>query len=232
MGLPIDCLNTRRDEIRIRQEAPANHASRVDEQAPAFTCICQMSEADRLASLALDRNRSQDAATLAERAVEILRTTGAPRDIVHATTLLITARGMHQARFAEAFALVEDCLDTASGDELLRLRCINSRASLAYNLADYETAVGDYAEVAAPSSLLPEKLKATARMNLAPLVIDEITVVGSRCGPFPPALRALETGTVEVLPLISDCYPLSRGIEGLEAARTSGALKILLVPTA
>ncbi len=119
------------------------------------------------ASLALDRNRSQDAATLAERAVEILRTTGAPRDIVHATTLLITARGMHQARFAEAFALVEDCLDTASGEELLRLRCINSRASLAYNLADYETAVGDYAEVAAPSSLLPAKLKATARMNLA-----------------------------------------------------------------
>ena len=80
--------------------------------------------------------------------------------------------------------------------------------------------------------MLKSTVSESARMNLAPLVIDEITVVGSRCGPFPPALRALETGTVEVQSLITDCYPLSRGIEGLEAARTSGALKILLVPTA
>ncbi len=121
------------------------------------------------ATLALDRNRSTEAATLAERALETFRTVGEPRDIVHATTLLITARGMHQARFEEAFALVENCLATAnaSREELLRLRCINSRASLAYNLADYETAVGDYAEIAAPSSPLPDRIKATARMNLA-----------------------------------------------------------------
>ncbi len=121
------------------------------------------------AALALDRNRSEDAATLAGRSLESFRVAGKPRDVVHALTMLITARGMRQARFEDAFVLVEHCLATAeaSGEELLRLRCINSRASLAYNLADYQTAVADYAEVAASSSPLPDRLKTTARMNLA-----------------------------------------------------------------
>lgn len=121
------------------------------------------------AAVALDRSRSEEAVELAERARATFREIGEARGVVEATTVLITALGMHQARFEEAFTLVAGCLDSAraSGEELLRLRCVNARAALAYNLADYETAVGDYAEVAAPASPLPEKLKGTARLNLA-----------------------------------------------------------------
>ncbi len=67
-----------------------------------------------------------------------------------------------------------------------------------------------------------------APTHLAPLVIDEITVVGSRCGPFPPALRALETGSVDVRSLVSDRLPLGRADEALCRAAEPGMLKVLI----
>src|SRR5215470_10139306 len=65
-------------------------------------------------------------------------------------------------------------------------------------------------------------------MALAPIVIDEVTIVGSRCGPFDRALTALETGEVSVLPLISARYPLDEGLAAVEHARTKPALKVLI----
>ena len=68
------------------------------------------------------------------------------------------------------------------------------------------------------------------RVSLAPLVINEITVVGSRCGPFAPALNALRERSVSVTPLIEKIYPLSEGIEAVAHAGRPGARKILLRP--
>lgn len=65
---------------------------------------------------------------------------------------------------------------------------------------------------------------------LSPLVVDEITIVGSRCGPFAPALALLESGRVAVEPLITGVYPLERYAEAFERARHGG--KVLLVPRA
>ena len=65
-------------------------------------------------------------------------------------------------------------------------------------------------------------------MNLAPLVVDEITVVGSRCGPFADALKLLASGQVDVTPLRTRTLPLERGLEALEAARSGEAMKVLI----
>jgi threonine dehydrogenase-like Zn-dependent dehydrogenase len=65
-------------------------------------------------------------------------------------------------------------------------------------------------------------------MAWAPVVIDEVTVVGSRCGPFDRALEALSRGEVDVSGLISTRFDLSRGVEALEYARRRGVLKVLL----
>jgi threonine dehydrogenase-like Zn-dependent dehydrogenase len=62
----------------------------------------------------------------------------------------------------------------------------------------------------------------------APFVIDEVTLVGSRCGPFDKALDALEHGRVQVKPLIADRFDLSRSVDALARARTKGVLKVLL----
>lgn len=67
-----------------------------------------------------------------------------------------------------------------------------------------------------------------ASPNLAPLVIDEITVVGSRCGPFPKAIESLAHRTVDVRPLISARYPMSQAIEAFQAAADGRHLKVLL----
>ena len=63
-----------------------------------------------------------------------------------------------------------------------------------------------------------------------PWVIDEVTVLGSRCGPFEPALRLLQTGAVDPRPLITAQARLEDGVAALQAAQTPGALKVVLVP--
>jgi len=64
-------------------------------------------------------------------------------------------------------------------------------------------------------------------MNISALVVDEVTLVGSRCGPFPPALRLLEAGLVETAPMIDARYALSDGVRAFEKAGEHGVLKVL-----
>ena len=65
-------------------------------------------------------------------------------------------------------------------------------------------------------------------LDLAPLVIDELQVLGSRCGPFEPALAALAAGEVDVRSLISDRMALVDGEQALRRAAERGVLKVLL----
>jgi threonine dehydrogenase-like Zn-dependent dehydrogenase len=76
--------------------------------------------------------------------------------------------------------------------------------------------------------VLKTTVAGTQTLSLAPVVVDEITIVGSRCGPFDRALDALVKGAVDVHPLISDVFPLSDGIRALERAAEPGVLKVLL----
>lgn len=66
--------------------------------------------------------------------------------------------------------------------------------------------------------------------NLSRVVVNEICVVGSRCGPFESALRYLASQSVDPLPLIEAVYPLVDGLAACEHASRSGVLKILLQP--
>jgi len=65
-------------------------------------------------------------------------------------------------------------------------------------------------------------------LALAPVVIDEVTILGSRCGPFDRALTALDTDEVDVLPMISARYSLDQGVEAIDHARTKPSLKVLI----
>ena len=65
-------------------------------------------------------------------------------------------------------------------------------------------------------------------LNLAPIVIDEITVLGSRCGQFPPALRLLESDKVDFSPLISGIYSMDEAEKAFEKNKEKDTLKILL----
>lgn len=74
--------------------------------------------------------------------------------------------------------------------------------------------------------VLKSTFYAPSELNLTMLVVDEVTLVGSRCGPFAPALRLLERGLIETAPLIAAHYALDDGVAAFAAA--SGTMKILL----
>lgn len=66
------------------------------------------------------------------------------------------------------------------------------------------------------------------QVDLAPVVINEIQVLGSRCGPFSPAIDALGASRIHVDDLITDRVPLAQAATALERASERGALKILI----
>jgi threonine dehydrogenase-like Zn-dependent dehydrogenase len=65
-------------------------------------------------------------------------------------------------------------------------------------------------------------------MNLAPVVVKEITIVGSRCGPFKPALKALELNKIKTNDLITDTFQLNDAEIAFQQAIKKQSLKVLL----
>ena len=65
-------------------------------------------------------------------------------------------------------------------------------------------------------------------MDISSLVVDEISIVGSRCGPFEPAIRALLRGVVNVQDLIDRRFPLEMGLQACDYAMRDEALKVIL----
>lgn len=65
-------------------------------------------------------------------------------------------------------------------------------------------------------------------LNMAPIVVDEIRVQGSRCGPFEPALHALSQKLIDVHPLISASFPIEEGVAAFKCAEQKGVLKVLV----
>ncbi len=78
--------------------------------------------------------------------------------------------------------------------------------------------------------VLKSTFEGNAEFAQAPLVVDEISIVGSRCGRFSPALDLLKKGAIDIDSLISEEYPLTRGVYAMERAGKKGALKIFLRP--
>ncbi|MCB7128609.1 MAG: alcohol dehydrogenase catalytic domain-containing protein [Candidatus Brocadiales bacterium] len=70
--------------------------------------------------------------------------------------------------------------------------------------------------------------KKAESIDLTPIVVKEISLIGSRCGPFPKAIEALEKGEIHVGPLISKVYRLDDGVEALKLASKKGILKVVL----
>jgi threonine dehydrogenase-like Zn-dependent dehydrogenase len=68
----------------------------------------------------------------------------------------------------------------------------------------------------------------TTEIDAARIVVDEISIVGSRCGRFKQAIELLTKGAIDVDSLISEEYPLAKGVHAMTRAETRGILKVLL----
>jgi threonine dehydrogenase-like Zn-dependent dehydrogenase len=78
--------------------------------------------------------------------------------------------------------------------------------------------------------ILKSTYKGDMSVNFSAIVVDEINLIGSRCGPFDPALRLMETRQVDPTVLIDDEFSLGDGVKAFERAAQPGVLKVLIKP--
>lgn len=76
--------------------------------------------------------------------------------------------------------------------------------------------------------VLKSTFHGAAPVEMWPIVVKEITVIGSRCGPFAKAIALLRSGQVDPTPLITQTFPLAKAAQAMEFAKRAGVLKILL----
>jgi alcohol dehydrogenase len=78
--------------------------------------------------------------------------------------------------------------------------------------------------------VLKSTFHGAANVETWPIVVKELTVVGSRCGPFPHALALLGNGRVDLRPLISRLFPLKDAAKAIRYAQQPGVMKVILKP--
>lgn len=139
------------------------------------------------------------------------------------TGLLVAARDARQR------ALLEECGINTCGLEAVRPGKFDLVVEATGSPAGFELA----RRAVRPRGTLVLKSTYAGNLsaNFSALVVDEITLVGSRCGPFAPALQLLAAGRVDPTPLVSGRYPLAEGLRAFEHSARQGVLKILLDPT-
>jgi 2-desacetyl-2-hydroxyethyl bacteriochlorophyllide A dehydrogenase len=143
--------------------------------------------------------------------------------VFHAYEIPVTLIGKHpeKLRLAEEAGFAAEYSDRISQkrDVDVIVDATGSPSALAYSLATVRPA---------GRIILKTTIAQSYTIDLAPLVVDEITLIGSRCGPFTDALELLATHKVNVHNLISDKCLLERGVLALEKAISSSALKVIL----
>lgn len=78
--------------------------------------------------------------------------------------------------------------------------------------------------------VLKSTYKGETNVDFSSIVVDEINVIGSRCGPFEPALRLMEAKLVDPTVLVDAEFPLGAGLKAFERAAQAGVLKVLMTP--
>lgn len=115
------------------------------------------------------------------------------------------ATGLEADVVAGSFDIAVECTGNAEGFALAR-RALRARGTL----------------------VMKSTYAGSLQIDASALVVDEIHLIGSRCGPFAPALALLSAGAVDVLSLLEERFPLERGVEAFARAGERGAMKVLL----
>ena len=144
---------------------------------------------------------------------QVLRNAGCPVRVIgkHAEKLRLCDQwGIRSRRVSEISPrhdqeVVVDCTGSASGLEMA-MQLVRPRGTI----------------------VLKSTVADGKPINLAPIVVDEINVVGSRCGPFREAIKALAEKSVDVTSMIHRRMKLEQGVEAMELAGKPGVLKVLL----
>ena len=133
----------------------------------------------------------------------------------------VTLVGKHQAKLLPVAELVKTRLVSEP---------LESTFPLVVEATGSNSGLEQALEIVEPRGaiILKTTVAAPYEVNLAPVVINEIRILGSRCGRFAPALEALADGRVDPGFLIEKVYPLDQALVAFEHAARRGAKKVLL----
>jgi threonine dehydrogenase-like Zn-dependent dehydrogenase len=185
-----------------------DHAVFVEPLAAAYQVLRQVAVDEKTFVTVLGDGR------LGLLCAQVLRNAGAPVRLLgrHAEKMTLCDKWQIKARSTRDVAprhdqdVVVDCTGSADGFELA-MQLVRPRGTI----------------------VLKSTVAQGKPMNLAPIVIDEINVVGSRCGPFDDALRGLERREVDVLSLIQRRFKIEEGVDAMAIAGRKGVLKVMLM---
>nr|VFJ89269.1 MAG: alcohol dehydrogenase [Candidatus Kentron sp. LFY] len=143
--------------------------------------------------------------------------------VLHTTGCDLSLVGRHPRKLARAASGIATRLATDPADP------IGPDADIVIEATGSTTGLGAARSLVRPGGTLVLKSTFHGEVPFDPssIVVDEITLIGSRCGPFAPALDLLNQGSIQVEPLIDGRFPLDDGLVAFEKA-ASGALKVLL----
>ena len=147
---------------------------------------------------------------------QVLGTTGAP----------VTLIGKHENKLR--IARRRNIETMQSGESKQRNRTFDVVVEASGSATGFDLAL----DLLKPRGVLVLKstFQGTTNLKAARIVVDEISVVGSRCGRFAPALQLLRTGAVDVNSLISEDFNLGQGVQAMARAAEPGVMKVFLRP--
>lgn len=199
-----------RNLLPVADNIPDEHAVFTEPLAAACGILerVKISDADRVAVIGDGK--------LGLLCAQVVALTGASVLLIgkHSSKLRIaerrgieTARPRELTKRARQFDVVVEASGSASGFELA-LELLRPKGQL----------------------VLKSTFHGKTELEASRIVVDEISIVGSRCGRFSPALDLLKKDAIDVDSLISEEYPLSNGVHAMRRAATRGVLKVLLRP--
>jgi alcohol dehydrogenase len=201
LALPLENLHLLPEEMSDEQ------AVFVEPVAAAYEILEQTKISDR------DRIVIVGDGRLAILCAQVLMTTGAE----------LTVIGHHQEKLKILGNLgIDTLIESESGDL--------QRADVVIDCSGSSGGFARSRELVRPGGqlVLKSTFASSVQVDLSSLVVDEIHLIGSRCGPFLPAMSAIAKNEVIVSSMISAVYPMTEGVEAFERASSPGALKVLL----
>lgn len=199
-----------RNLLRVPDGVPDEQAVFAEPLAAACGVLerCPMDAASRVAVVGDGKLGLLCAMTLAAHGVRPLLVGRHERKLAIARARGVAAVLVDQARErGRAFDVVVEASGAASGFELA-LDLLEPQGTL----------------------VLKSTFHGATPVDSARVVVDELRIVGSRCGRLAPALELLASGAVDVESLVSEVVPLEAGVAAMETAARPGVLKVLLRP--
>ena len=136
--------------------------------------------------------------------------------------LTVIGRGRHREKLS--------ILDAMSIETRVGYDCLGRDFDVVVDAAGSAEGLCSALDIVVPGGtiVLKTTVAGNRAVDLNRVVIDEVRLVGSRCGPFPPAIEALASRKVAVEPLIDSVFSIEDGLKAIERASQKGALKVLI----